>query len=88
MLSTCLESQKGSMNSLDDRLALVLANGLSKVRTSSALSQVALDPVEVLDLAQDPAGASGVVSTLESVMKFTSDVGPTGGAFERNRMLF
>ena len=88
VLSGGLKSQEDPVDSLNNGSALVLPSGLSKPGSGPAFTQLAFDPVEVLDLAQEPAGASGVVCALEGVMKFAPDVGPAGSTFEWSGMLF
>ena len=52
------------------------------------LAKVTFNPVEVLDLTQDPTGATGVIPTSQGVVEFSPDVSPASRAFEGRRMLF
>ena len=58
------------------------ADGLAKYGACSTLTKLAFDPVEVLDLAQDPATVFGGFSSLKGVVKSTAHVSPAANGSE------
>jgi len=88
MLAIGLKMDERLVETLDDGAALSLPGDLPDFWACPTLSQFAFDPVEVLDLSQDPTAPAGVVSAFEGFMKFTSNMGPAGCALHRGGMLF
>lgn len=88
VLTTGLKMEERPVEALDDGATLLLPGDLSDFWACPTLTEFAFDPVEDLDLPQDPTAPAGVVSAFEGFMKFPSDMGPTGCALHRDGMLF
>ena len=88
VLTIGLKMDERLVETLDDGAALSLPGDLPDFWACPTLSQFAFDPVEVLDLSQDPTTPAGVISAFEGFMEFPPDMGPAGCAFYWGAMLF
>lgn len=88
MLTTGLKMEKCPVKALDEGAALLLPGDLSDFWACPTFAEFAFDAVEVLDLPQDPAAASGMVFAFEGFVEFPPHMGPARGALDWGGMLF